>query len=186
MIYRILHDDQYLTFEISTGEVLSKLGRSHPFHIDRTPIAYTPFWKSSLEISFRPPGDDTLDIIPNLAEVDGKLYLDVVAFDILKDVLKNNGEFLPVIHDETKGYIFNILTIAEERGGLDEQFTKNDIYGNLESLAFIDEIMARSPIFRTKIDGYQGIFCNEAIKEIIEKNSLHGIIFQTDLSSPVI
>lgn len=185
MIYRIHHDDNFLAFEIPTREVLNRLGREYPFHINRAPIAYAPVWQEPFEILFCPPEEKTQDIVPDMSEVDGKLFLSERAFDILKDILNDNGEFLPITHKGGKGYIFNILTIAEDQRGLDEKLTAYDVNGNLENFGFVQNIMGQIPMFRTELDGYQGIFCNEAVRELIENNRLTGIFCHDDLSNPL-
>ena len=185
MIYRIHHDDHYLAFEIPTREVLDKLGRAHPFHIDRTPISYADIWNTPLHIKFRPPENFTQEFIPDLSEVDGKLFLNQKAYDLIKGMLKQYGEFLPITYDGGTGYLFNILTIAEDMDGLNEQLIGHDKHGNLENFGFHEEIMGKIPIFRAKLDSYQGIFCNEAIKKRIADTKLSGVFFHVDLANPI-
>ena len=185
MIYRILHDDHYLTFEIPTREVLNKLGRANPFHIDRTPKPYASLWHEPLNILFRPPEKDSQNIVPNLAEVDGKLFLDETAYGVLKDILKGDVECLPVRYEGGTGYILNILAIAEDMDGLDEKLTGYDQHGNLGNFGFVSEIMGIVPLFRAAIDGYQGIFCSEKVANLVVENGLKGVIFRKDLANPI-
>lgn len=185
MIFRIHHDDRFLTFEIPTREVLNKLGREHPFHINRAPISYIRVWKDPLHILFFPPEDNSQIIVPDLAEVDGKLFLSEKAYSVLENVIDGHGEFLPVTYDGGKGYILNILTIAEDMNGVDENLTGYDNNGNLEHFCFREEIMEMTPIFRTKIDDYQGIFCNEKMKSIIVNAGITGVLFHNDPANPL-
>ena len=185
MIYRIYHNDQYLTFEIPTREVLDKLGRAYPFHINRTPISYAEVWKIPLHVKFRPPEDFTQNIVPDIAEVDGKLFLNEKAYNILKSALSSSGEALPVTYDGGTGYIFNILVIAEDKNGIDESRVGYDKNDNLSQFGFNEGIMETIPLFRIKLDHYLGIFCNEVIKTLIEESGLIGVIFGSDVANPL-
>lgn len=185
MIYRIHQDDRYLAFEIPSQEVIDKLGRSYPFHIDRSPVAYKNIWQKPLHIKFRPPESFTKPIVPDISEVDGKLFLSEQAYETLHVALSQYGEFLPVSFDERTGYIFNILSVAERIGGLDEVVASYDAYDNLVHFGFKDEIMDAVTVFRSEIDSYQGIFCNQDLKDLIEKNELSGVFFHTDLANPI-
>ncbi|OZG73081.1 hypothetical protein BTA51_11325 [Hahella sp. CCB-MM4] len=185
MIYRIHHDDQFLTFEIPTREVLNKLGRAYPFHINRSPIEYAEVWKEPLHIVFRPPESSTKDVVPDLAEVDGELFISSRAYDVLKNVFDGHGEFLPVTFEGGSGYLFNVLTIAEKLDGLDSKLTGYDKHGNLEHFGFREDVMGEIPVFRAEIDSFQGIFCSGMVKELIEENRLTGVYFHVDLANPV-
>ena len=182
MISRIHHDDKFLTFEIPTREVLDKLGREYPFHINRSPISYESVWKP-LHILFRASEKYTQEIIPDLAEVDGKLFLNEKAFDALKSILAEHGEFLPVTYDAGSGYIFNILDIVEDRNALNEKLTGYDQHGNLSHFEFEEGRLKNVSIFRAKIDNYNGIFCTDIFKTAIEDAKLCGIHTHPDLSN---
>jgi len=185
MIYRIHHDDQYLAFEIPTREVLDKLGRSYPFHINRSPISYAVVWNTPLHIRFRPPEDFTQNIVPDLAEVDGKLFLSETAYSRLKNELASTGEALPVTYDGGTGYIFNILAIADDSNGVDELQTGYDKHGNLSNFGFHEDVMGKVAVFRTKLDHYLGIFCNAAFKTMVEESGLTGILFRNEVANPL-
>jgi hypothetical protein len=134
---------------------------------------------------FRSPENTTRNIVPDLAEVDGKLFFSQKAYQQLKEFIETEGEFLPVTYEGGNGYIFNVLTIAEDLNGLDEKLTGYDRHGNLANFAFREDVMRGVPLFRAEIDGYQGIFCNEEIKEKIVKASLTGVILSADLGNPI-
>ena len=181
MIYRIHHNDDFLTFEIPTREVLDKLGRDYPFHINRTPMAYENLW-NELHIVFRAPEKNSQEIIPDLAEVDGKLFLSQKAFRTLRGLLEGSGEFLPVTYDCGTGYIFNILNIAEDKNALDEKLVTYDEYENLTHFGFKEDSLKDTVIFRSKIDHFSGIFCTNRFKSAIEEAELTGIYLHTDLA----
>lgn len=185
MIYRIHHDVRFLAFEIPIREVLDKLGRAHPFHIDRTPIPYRDVWKEPLEIVFRPPENTTQNLVPDLAEVDGKLFFSEKAYQQLKELVEVEGEYLPVTYEGGNGYIFNVLTIAEDLNGLDDKLTGHDRHGNLENFAFREDVMGETPLFRAKIDEYQGIFCSDEFKKKINEAPLSGVTFSANLGNPI-
>ncbi|PUA26689.1 MAG: hypothetical protein B0W54_23415 [Cellvibrio sp. 79] len=84
---------------------------------------------------------------------------------------------------EQSGVIFNALKIAEDFNALDTKLsTKND-WGDLQSLAFFEERLEGSNLFKCQFDGFTGLFCNDAFKTAVEKASLNGVAFSIDLGN---
>lgn len=182
-IYRIIHEESYLTFEIPTGEVLKKLGREYPFHIKRFPVPYSAIWKP-LSIRFKAT-DSGVETIPDIAARNGRLFFNEKAYNTLSGLLAQAGEFLPVNFDESHGYLFNPLRTAEEVDGVDRRLTAYDANQNLVNIAFDESKVGGFPIFRTELDTFQGIFCNEAFAEAYRESELTGIFLHSDLSNPL-
>ncbi len=184
-IHRIHHDNNFLTFEIATREVLNKLGREYPFHIDRSPIAYAAVWSEPLNISFVPMEKGKETQMPDICDRNGRLFLSSKAYNIMHSLLANDGEFLPVTYGDESGYIFNPLVVAEDLGILDESNIGYDQHGNLEHFSFLENKLGDhdTVIFRAKIDNYDGVFCTDKLKETVEKSNLTGIYFQPDLAN---
>lgn len=184
-IYRVHQDANYLVFEIPGSEVANKLGREHPFHIKRAPLPYSQVWTSPLHIQFKSDRSTVNSVIPDLSARNGRLFLSQKAKAILADTLTPYGEFLPVTYDGGEGYIFNPLCVAESLGLLDDNLTSYDENGNLENFSFIENGVSEAGLFRAEIDTFQGIFCNEACKNLIQTSDLKGVYFHLDVSDTV-
>ncbi len=182
-IYRIHHDDKYMVYEISTKEVLRKLGREYPFHIDRSPISYKHEWNTPLEITFADMDDEDNSQMPDLSENDGRLFFNQEAYNLFHKLLDKDGEFLPIYCNNDQGWIFNPTTVAENLDALNEKLIGYDQHGNLNHFEFLDDKLTSTEIFRAKIDEYYGIFCKEKFKNLYEKSEFIGIKFQTDLAN---
>lgn len=183
-IYRI-HPDRmhYQLMTISSEEVISKLGKQNPFHIDPTPRPYTHIWKP-LEISFY---DSTTGKNkakqPDITLDHGRLFLNNAGCDALSKLIETDGELLPVFFEGQSGAIFNTLKCAEDLNALDtKRSTKND-WGDLQSLVFVEENLNVVVLFRCKFDGFTGLFCNDAFKLAVEQANLKGITFSVDLGN---
>src|SRR5690606_34378520 len=119
-IYRI-HPDRmhYQLMTISSEEIISKLGKQNPFHIDPTPRPYTHIWKP-LEISFY---DSTTGKNkakqPDITLDHGRLFLNNAGCDALSKLIETDGELLPVFFEGQSGAIFNTLKCAEDLNALD-------------------------------------------------------------------
>lgn len=181
-IHRIHQNDDFLVYNIPSKEVLDKLGREYPFHIDRSPVQYANIWKP-LKIKFLPIVDSKASTIADISIGDGRLFLSSKAYEALYKLLGNDGEFLPITYDGGEGVMFNPLTIAEDIDVLNESLIGYDQHGHLEHFEFIEETLKDTVIFRTKIDHYHGLFCGDLLKNTIEKSGLEGIYFQPDLAN---
>jgi len=183
--FRINQDDAYLVFNIPSQEVLDKLGRAHPFHIDRSPIPYADLWPTTFNINFLASMGSKTKEIPDISEAGGRLFFSEKAFKKLKDICSNYGEFLPVSFDTGIGYIFNPLITAEQLGGVDKNLIGFDSNANLEHFGFKDSAIRNTPIFRTELDNYHGIFCTSTVKNAIEDAKLKGVKFNVDLVNTI-
>ncbi|MBB3060062.1 hypothetical protein [Microbulbifer rhizosphaerae] len=183
-INRIHQDDEYLIFHIPSDEVVEKLGRAYPIHIDHSPIQYASVWPAGFRIEFLPEVDSDAHIVPDLSVSGGKLFLSEKAYGALKSLLETDGEFLPVeYHKSEKGYLFNPLVIAEDMDALDEARTGYDEHGNLEHFDFIENKLESVATFKAKIDHFNGVFCRDTLKNTIEETGLTGVYFQPDLAN---
>ncbi len=194
-LYRIYGDDaHYLNFVVDGVDVIKKLGgRDYPFHIDRTPKPYAAVWKAPVIVDFhygkavksKVLPDVAEKVLPDIAENGGRLYFNEHAYQLLHSLIDECGEFLPVYHDDGSGYVFNPLKSAEDVSGIDSERTLFDTHGNLAHFSFHDDKVKPFPIFRTALDTYLGIFCQEEFKSAVERNDLKGISFGSDLSNPI-
>ena len=183
-IYRI-HPDRlnFSLMTISTKEILDKLGREYPFHIDPSPKSYKDIW-SALEVDFYDSSDrGTASDLPDITVGNGKFFLNTQAYEKIHSLLDPYGEFLPVKYGDKAGYIFNCLSLAEDVDGLDKKLSIKNEYEDLQSLVFYEEKITSMAIFRTEFDGYMGFFCTDKFKDAIERIDLKGITFSIDLGN---
>ncbi len=183
-IYRI-HPDRmnYQLLTISSEEVISKLGKQHPFHIDPTPKPYASIWKP-LEVSFY----DSTSVkkktkLPDITVDHGRLFLNEAGINALSTLIEKDGEILPVTFGERHGVIFNALKSAEDFNAVDTKLSIKNDWGDLQSLAFFEEKIDSAALFKCQFDGFTGLFCNDAFKEMVEQEKLNGVIFSADLGN---
>jgi len=185
MIYRILHDESYLMHVIPPVESMTKLGEEHgTFAFNAEPKAYRDVWKP-LAIEFRPCEGSRATEVPDLSENFGRLFLSERGFSVLGELLEQSGECLPVTFDDCKGYIFNPIATAEQHGAVIESSIASDEHGNLAHFAFDEARLSGVPVFKTSLDLYKGIFCDEALMEHCVAEGLTGVTFNPDISNPV-
>src|SRR5690606_9899441 len=119
-IYRI-HPDRmhYQLMTISSEEIISKLGKQNPIHIDPTTRPYTHISKP-LEISFYDgTPDNNIAKRPAITLVHGRLLLNNAGCAALSKLVETDGELLPVFFGGQSGAIINTLKCAEDLNALD-------------------------------------------------------------------
>ena len=186
MIYRIHHDENYLMHVIPPVESMNKLGAEHgTFAFNAEPKKYVEVWQP-LHIEFKACTSKKTKYIPDISENFGRLFLSQKAHDILKELLADCGEFLPITYGRVEqGYIFNPLLSAENLNAIDEKLTTHDQHGNLENFGFQKEKLKGIAVFKTQLDTFKGIFCSEDIKQAYEAAHLTGINFHPDVANPI-
>lgn len=186
MIYRIHHNEAYLMHSVPPLEAMTKLGEQHGvFAFNAEPKSYTDVWKA-LHIDFSPCTGSKTKAVPDISENFGRLFLSIKAHTVLKDILAECGEFLPVTYSEgERGFIFNPLLTVEQLDALDTELTTHDQNGNLEYLSFHEEKLKDIAIFKTQLDTYKGIFCSGEVKKACEAAHLNGITFNPDISNAI-
>lgn len=183
MIYLIHPDYQhYQSFVFDSKVVRKALGDETQFHFSRAPVSYLDSWHP-FEVNFASLGASKKAEIPDIMVRNGRLFLSTKAYDALKTVIKNSGEFLPVTYGEKNGYIFNVLSVAEDVDGIDKKLSTKNEYGEVQSLSFEENKVKSFPLFRTKFDGFMGLYCGEEFKKIIEERKLKGIQLSLDLGN---
>ncbi|MGI9283006.1 MAG: hypothetical protein ACR2PX_25705 [Endozoicomonas sp.] len=183
MIYRIHEDSEnFLHFHLSADEVEDKLGGDSEFYLEREPTRYQPIWKP-LEIEFYESGEAAVNQLPDLDVGLGRLFLNQKAYDLLSSFFKDVGEFLPVTFSGQSGFLLNILNIADEERCVDTQLTTRNEWGDLTALSFLEAESTQFNVFRSDVDGFGGVYCNDAFKETIEEAGLTGVLFTNDLTA---
>ena len=181
MIYRIHSlDNQFMQFNVSGEAAREALGEDTMFHFDHRPVPYQSDWKSC-EITFYAEGN--ANAIPDLSMIRGKLYVSKRAYDTLELALSPHGEFLPVSHETGEGYIYNCLEVAEKYDAVnDDQSLHKPLDGHY-AITFFEEKLKNINMFKAEID-FNGLFCSEIVKNLVEDKGLTGIQFVEDVGHP--
>lgn len=181
MLYRMKSDDAHylmLTYsdEYMLEAVRANVEENKPGIIaDPSPHILLPDWQQT-EVLFVDgyPEFKFNKVAPDISYTTGRLFLNQRALDALKPFLEK-GEILPVLYESgTKGYIFNPLDIVKAS----KHSTKNE-FGDITHISFNEE----HTLFKTDFDGYNGVFCDQAVRDTIEKAGLKGLVFDVDLAN---
>jgi hypothetical protein len=173
--YRAIHFDRDQSRDIFGDDPRKQ------FDVNFEPKAYTGIWKK-MNISFSDDGSGLHgDIMPDISENNGRLFLSQIAYDALKDLLKNDGEFLPVTYEHGDAFMFNPLSLAESVDGLDTSLSVKDEWGDIENTAFHEEKVKNFMIFRSEFDHHRTAHCQETLKKAVEEANLQGVFFTPDL-----
>ncbi|OUS32602.1 hypothetical protein A9Q99_00600 [Gammaproteobacteria bacterium 45_16_T64] len=183
MIY-LIHPDikSYKSFVINSEEARSKLGQETMFHFDPRPKPYSDIWQP-LEIEFDSLSSAKKVVMPDITTRNGRLFLNQHAYDALHTVLDAHGEFLPITHKDGDGYLFNVLEDANTNGALDTKLSTCDEYGDVQSVVFHEDKLKGASVVRTAFDNYQGVYCSDRFKILVEGTGLSGVIFSADLGT---
>ncbi|MES2824960.1 MAG: DUF1629 domain-containing protein [Pseudomonadota bacterium] len=184
-IFKDLNNYAYIGFD--REEIRNKFGRSPNNHIDVNCKAksYKDIW-ATLAIHFSNCDGTYKDTIPDIYEFQGHLFLSMAAYKVLKPIIENDGEFLPITYEKGDGFIFNPLRIAEEVDGLNTDISRKDPLDNIDivCMAFHEDRVKQFSIFKSDFDLNLSMMCQEAVKEAIEKANLGGVFFTPDLGNP--
>ncbi len=110
------------------------------------------------------------DNIPDLALCAGKLFLNNKSYVLLKDLLAECGEFLPVTFNAGTGYIFNPLLNVEP--------LKIDMhYDDIAAIYFDEDI--KTPIFKTD-KNLKSVYITKSLYNQIKLMGLNGLDYYPD------
>lgn len=183
-IQRLHQDERYLTYMLYSQDMQDFMDVHHATHDGGIPGRYGERWKT-LNIKFVDMAENGASKIPDLSFDIDHLFLNKRAFKVLKPLLFDHGEFLPVNHDGNKGYFFNALKIAEDMDALLEELVGFDEHGNLEHFAFDESKINGTPFFKAEIDSYSGSFCTQKFIDMVTEEKLTGLQFYPDVSNVI-
>lgn len=184
-LYSIFADfKNYACIGFDRGEMEHVFGANPRNHIDvsRKVKSYGDAWKP-VTAYFGDADGITGSVIPDVTEFQGHLFLSLAAYEILKPMIENDGEFLPIVYENGDGFIFNPLRIAEDVDGLNTVISKKSVWDELEHLAFYEDRVKNISIFKTNFDANLSITCQASVKEAIDRAGLGGVIFTADLGN---
>jgi len=186
MTYRIgTNNEDYMAFHIEPKELRARMGDDIKIHMGAEPDRYLPNWVKP-DAAFYISDDYPSAIkIPDITIWGEFLALNDKAYQALATKLSDYGEFLPVNCEGNDYYIFNILKIIDDMGGVDESQSikkeESGIFLGLEKLVFNESVAADLLIFRTAFDDHQRIFCSDHFLQLAEKSGLNGVTYKSDL-----
>jgi len=139
-------------------------------------------WWGNVKTGFTAIDDDLKATIPDISRwIGATLILSPRAYNILNPLIDSYGEFLPVQCYGETFYIFNCLTLGKADETMSEKsFFEGEVIG-INKLTFEKNDILDKPIFKTTYTNCLDIFCNNDIKNIIQKNKLNGVIFNESL-----
>lgn len=187
MLYSVYNDSKkYAYIGFDWKQIVQEFGESMDtrFDANRTPQPYSAIWKNPILVDFSDNSEGmTGSKVPEIAEHQGRLFLSQKAYDVLHDLLKDDGEFLPVEYENGKGFMFNPLSLAESVDGLNKKLSVKNEWGDVENIAFDEDKVQGFNIFKTEFDTYYSVYCQECVKDVVEKAGLKGVIFTPDLGN---
>lgn len=191
MLYTILLDDkQYLDPAIDSDQIESIVGPITSETKDRRidmyhgPRSFAGLFNEPLKINFTVYNKVKAKYpIPDIAVFEGRLFLNKKAYDALKDLIKNDGEFLPATYSGGDAFVFTPLNIAEDNDALDTKLSRMNEWGDLDNLAFHEEKLGNWVLFRAKFNAFYTLQCTQTFIDTVQQNQLKGLYVTTDLGS---
>lgn len=137
----------------------------------------------NVSATFKPNFDRIDDPIPDISLWIGyaSLVLSERAFDALGDMLKSCGELLPIACNGDTFHIFNCRTLADADESRSKQIIFDGQSVGVEKIAFDDKEINGKAIFKSKYNSCVDLYCDESLKNAVEKYELKGVAFSTEL-----
>ncbi len=123
---------------------------------------------------------------PDICNWEGNLVLSPKAYQVLQKEVEKYAELLPV---KVSGEVWHIVNVTFTTDAVDHESSEKDlrggIYVGLKSLAFLDQELTDTLLFKTEFDEKVGNFCNQKFKELLQSEyELTGVTFRGDLERP--
>ncbi|AZZ92342.1 hypothetical protein EUZ85_17060 [Hahella sp. KA22] len=191
VLYTLIHDtNKYLRPAFDSSQIIEVLGETthenikYRIDIRVAPISFKRVIETPLRMSFPKDGKEQKSCdIPDVAVMQGRLFLSAKAYGVLSPVIGQDGEFLPATYELGEGYIFIPMRVADDVDAVDtEHCTKND-WGYFSHLSFHEARLEGWSVFRTKLNGYQSLYCQDYVKKAIEDARLSGLYITSDLAN---
>lgn len=119
--------------------------------------------------------------IPDISVwIDSTLLLSPKAYRFLFDMLKDYGEFLPILVESEEYFLFNCLTFCEEDPAYTNGEYQDDQLIMLTRLRFADSA-EKSTLFKSSMEQGLTPYCNNCFKDAVEAFELKGLFFDENL-----
>jgi len=185
-LYSIYSDEKYRTPDFNDVQIREIFGDDihQQFNVNYNPVPYANNWQV-LDVNFDDDGSGLEgSLIPDISVHHGRIFLSIAAYDVLKNILANDGEFLPVRVSGADAYFFNPLRKAEDVDGLNEKLSIKNEWGDIENTAFHEDRIHKFMIFKSEFDHWYSAYCREAVKDAVEGAGLKGVFFTSNLGNP--
>lgn len=171
-IYRLNYDDyRYPIISISPDEIEDKShdGRSS-LKVAESAINT---WNTLIGTYYYAKDNLVRHPCPDLSDRQSEMVFSEKAKSQLESVLEKHGEFLPILVDGDKRYIFNLLNATN---AIDPFNSSKEMFEGMavavEKIAFLTHEVEDLFIFNTPYDGYSYIYCTDEFKSLIENSEL--------------
>ncbi|AZZ92822.1 hypothetical protein EUZ85_19660 [Hahella sp. KA22] len=174
--YQQLHFDRRLF--LSKAKNIQEQRQYLAFSLHNLPLE--PFWEGSWVGEFRSDDDESHRPIPDISMwLPGTMILSPKAYKVLAELISTCGELLPVNCQGERFYIFNCMTIVNA----DEAGSRRTMEGGrIVSIDKLNFSPTSRAIFKTTYDNTWGLYCQEAVKDAIERSHLSGMQVSEELS----
>ena len=177
------HD--YKALQLGPTELFGAIGKQHLMTIHRQRSQNTSLldiWKN-VSASF----DDVLGTNADIPDVSlwsmTYLVLSHRAYEILKPILENEGEFLLVTAGEEQVYVFNCLSFGQEDESVCVKKYLDGIEDGYETLYFEESDIEKRYLFKSRLEGCQRLYATESFKRLCDHYDLRGLRFEENLLS---
>ncbi|WP_086934024.1 hypothetical protein [Agarilytica rhodophyticola] len=187
-LYTIVFDRRHYVSMIWDSAQIIKLSNNeldHRIDMNGAPIRHASIFKEPLRVTFTSNSKEDKGLLrPEITVQQGRFYFSQRAYNVLKPLIENDGEFLPLIDEHgDMAYVFTPLRVAEDVAGLNTKLSRKNQWGDLESLAFHENKVKGWTVFRADFNAHMTPQCNQAVKDAIEEADLKGVFFTTDLGN---
>lgn len=191
MLYTVLLDSKnYLDPMFSSDQLDRLVGTlngetiANRIELNNTPRSFAGVFSEPLQIDFPVFKKAKAKLpIPDIAVTEGRLFLNKKAYDALKDLIKNDGEFIPATYSGSEAFIFTPLNVAEKVDALDTKLSKKNEWGDLENLSFDEEKLKDWVVFRAEFNAFYTLQVTQAFVDAVKENDLKGLYVTTNLGS---
>lgn len=187
MLYTLISAyDDYLGLCFDDEQIIRVIGDITDDTLDKRidvnglPRSYKGVIDELLNFSF--PVMEKADKNKNMPDLEvhlGRLFLSEKAYQVLKSVIENDGEFLPVTYENGQGYFYIPLQVA----AVDPNLTRKNEWDEIVNLGFNEDQVKDYALFRTEYNGYMRLYAQESVKNIIESEKLTGLYITNDLAN---
>lgn len=191
MLYTVLLDNRGYLDPMFNSDQLDRLvgplsgeTMANRIELNNTPRSFAGVFSEPLQIDFPVFKKAQAELpIPDIAVSEGRLFLTRKAYDALRDLIKNDGEFLPATFSGGEAFIFTPLNVAENIDALDVKLSKKNEWGDLENLSFHEEKMKDWVVFRAEFNAFHTLQVTQAFIDAVRENDLKGLYVTTNLGS---
>ncbi|WP_431685740.1 hypothetical protein [Hahella sp. NBU794] len=143
-------------------------------------LSLQPLWDDSFSGSFKPFEGRTGGPIPDIRMwTAGAIVLSPKAYRVLAEAIAPYGELLPVNCEGEIYYLFNCLTMV----AADELISQRSVsFGAVVSIEKLSFPPTDAMIFKTDYDNGYSLYCQSALKVLIDQHGLKGMELLEDLS----